>query len=210
MVVMPFASDISWPKLIDRQIAVMKVHAFTMAVFSATMSVVVISSHTDRPDSGASKKSRCKRMASDEVEGRVPKRPIERKVQRRKERMAKRAPLLVLRVTVGAYSRMANQFAELTIILFRQVLCDGLMVNVRKKTVKPTRVRVVWIAWLFRKLVMHVVRDDVNFFGNDFDDEVSADLTNQRIPKLKRPMSRVAVKPEGSMASQNDHAVDKS
>lgn len=81
------------------------------------------------------------------------------------------------------------------------------MINVGKKTVKPAAVYIIRIARAFRKLMMNVMRDDVDFFGDHFDDEVSDDEARECAAKPIGAMGGISVKIKRPMRSKHDHAV---
>lgn len=124
--------------------------------------------------------------------------------------MAERAPALILLVAVQFDGRVAHQAAKLFIFFFGKIFADGLVSRVREKAIQPTAVDIVGIARKFRELVMNIVRDHVNLFGDHFNDEISANHRDPRRSEFKRAMRAMSMQPERAMASHEHHAVDKS
>ena len=81
------------------------------------------------------------------------------------------------------------------------------MIRIGQKTVKPPAVYVVWVPRLFGILMMNVMGNNVDFFGDDFNDQVSSDLKKKGIRKFEGPVSAIAVEVNGTVSAHQHHAV---
>ena len=76
MIVMPFAGDIAWPQLVDREVFLVKVDTFSMFILSLSMSFVVECSHPNGPEAGGPEQGKDQRGPAYQIEDHGPEDPI--------------------------------------------------------------------------------------------------------------------------------------
>ena len=83
------------------------------------------------------------------------------------------------------------------------------MCCIGKKAVEKTGVRVVGVTGFFGIAVMNVVRDNIDFFGDEPKRHVANKETGYFTLEKKGFMSRKAMIPYGSVAAHKHHAIEK-
>ena len=206
---MPLPCNIPRPELIHRPVAAIEIRSRLSSVFSFSVALEIVSAHTDGPDSGPAKEGDCKAQSAQEIKCSEPKRPIRHIMEHGPEWVAKGPVFSVLIIGVEMYACVVHQGAEPAVVLGRKRRIDHLMIGIGKKTVPPSAIDVIGVSGLFGILMVHMMGDDIDLFGDDLDDEVSQDKTPDRAFDLKCPVGAIAMQPERPMTAHENHAVDE-
>jgi hypothetical protein len=83
------------------------------------------------------------------------------------------------------------------------------MVNVSKKTIQKSTLRIVRVARLIGFCMMNMVGEHVNLFGNCFNGKVLGKEAPEFIAKFISAVGAKPVVPDSTMRTHNDHAVYK-
>src|ERR1700722_554054 len=83
------------------------------------------------------------------------------------------------------------------------------MVDVGQEAIKPAGMDVIGVARLFRKVVMDVVGDHIDFLRDDLEDQVAHDKKPEAVGKGEGVMGGVAVQVDRAVGAQKDHAVNE-
>jgi hypothetical protein len=68
---------------------------------------------------------------------------------------------------------------------------------------------VIRIIRLFREPVMDVMRNHIDFFGDDFNHKIPTDRSHPSILEAKRSVRGISVQPESAVTAQDHHAVEQ-
>jgi hypothetical protein len=83
------------------------------------------------------------------------------------------------------------------------------MVHVGEEAIKPSPENVIGVSRLFGNVMVDVVGNHVHLLGDDLDDQVPADEKPETVRESEGVMSGITVKVNGSVGSQNHHAVNE-
>ena len=104
---------------------------------------------------------------------------------------------------------MLNEPGGLGVILRRKIAGDGLVVHVGQETIEKTPMDVVGVPRLLGDVMVHVVRDDVDFLGHNLEDQVADDEKPHPVGEGEGVVGGITVKVNRPMGSQNHHAVEE-
>jgi len=175
MVIVPFTCDHSRPGLINGEVGAVEVDAVFALVFSAAVSVEIKGANSHCPDRAHSEDGDRQGHAAHEIKSPEPEGPVEGELKQGREGMADRSPFLILLITVQRYDGVFNQFGGLGVILPREITSDRLVIHIGQEAVKKAPINIVRISRFLGNVMVDVVRDHVNLFRHDFDDQVADD-----------------------------------
>src|ERR1700722_6379516 len=135
MVVMPFASHVSRPDLVDRKVLAVVIVAIPVFFLTLAMSFVVEGPNTDGPETGCAEQSEDQWQPADQIKHPAPERPIRQPSGNGPERVGDRTPFLILSISVGPDTGVCHELDHASVFALGQAVGDRLVIDIGQKTI---------------------------------------------------------------------------